>query len=86
MFFLVDTLAELLLRVYFTGQNFRGNFVDQAFFSTPPAEKTKKLKDKTQAKNSRKKTQPLGGFSLPYAKLKGKTKISKIFFSKLKIL
>ena len=43
------------------------------FFLTPAAEKTK-----TQGQNSSKKlkekTQPLGGRSLPYAKLKKKTK------------
>ena len=53
------------------------------FFSTPPAKKTK-----TQGQNSSKKlkekTQPLGGLSLPYAKLKKKTKIPEIFSSKLK--
>ena len=53
----------------------------QAFFLTPPAEKTK-----TQGQNSSKKlkekTQPLGGLSLPYAKLKKKTKIYKKFLCK----
>ena len=56
----------------------------QAFFLTPAAEKTK-----TQGQNSSKKlkekTQPLGGRSLPYAKLKKKTKTHEIFSSKLKI-
>ena len=54
------------------------------FFLTPAAEKTK-----TQGQNSSKKlkekTQPLGGRSLPYAKLKKKTKTHEIFSSKLKI-
>jgi len=54
------------------------------FFSTPPTEKTK-----TQGQNSSKKlkekTQPWGGLSLPYAKLKEKTKIPEILSSKLKI-
>ena len=54
-------------------------------FLTPPAEKTK-----TQGQNSSKKlknkTQPLlGGLSLPFAKLKKKTKIHETFSSKLKI-
>ena len=48
------------------------------FFLTPAAEKTK-----TQGQNSSKKlkekTQPLGGRSLPYAKLKKKTKTHEIF-------
>ena len=52
------------------------NDLYQAFFLTPPAEKTK-----TQGQNSSKKlkekTQPLGGLSLPCAKLKKKTKIHK---------
>ena len=51
------------------------------FFLTPPAEKTK-----TQGQNSSKKlkekTQPLGGLSLPCAKLKKKTKIHKKNFLK----
>ena len=46
------------------------------FFLTPAAEKTK-----TQGQNSSKKlkekTQPLGGRSLPYAKLKKKLKLMK---------
>ena len=46
-------------------------------FLTPLAEKTK-----TQGQNSRKKlkkkTQPLGGLSLPYAKLKKKIKTHEI--------
>ena len=57
---------------------------NSGFFLTPPAEKTK-----TQGQNSSKKlkekTQPLGGLSLPYAKLKKKTKITEIFSSKLKV-
>jgi len=59
-------------------------YLTQAFFLTPAAEKTK-----TQGQNSSKKlkekTQPLGGRSLPYAKLKKKTKTHEIFSSKLKI-
>ena len=53
-------------------------------FLTPAAEKTK-----TQGQNSSKalkeKTQSLGGRSLPFAKLKKKTKTHEIFSSKLKI-
>ena len=47
-----------------------------AVFTHRPPEKLK-IKDKTEAKNSRKKTQPLGGLSLPYAKLKKKLKPMK---------
>ena len=51
-------------------------YLEQAFFLTPAAEKTK-----TQRQNSSKKlkekTQPLGGRSLPYAKLKKKLKLMK---------
>ena len=41
--------------------------ISTGFFLTPPAKKLK-LKDKTQ---------PLGGLSLPYAKLKKETKLMK---------
>ena len=54
------------------------------FFLTPPAEKTQ-TQGQNSSKKLKKKTQPLGGLFLPYAKLKKKTKIPEIFSSKLKI-
>ena len=54
------------------------------FFLTPPAEKTK-TQGQNSSKKLKKKTQPLGGLSLPYAKLKKKTKFHETFSSKLKI-
>ena len=56
----------------------------QAFFLTPPAEKTK-TQGQNSSKKLKKKTQPLGGLSLPFAKLKKKTKFHETFSSKLKI-
>ena len=54
------------------------------FFLTPPAEKTK-TQGQNSSKKLKKKTQPLGGLSLPFAKLKKKTKFHETFSSKLKI-
>ena len=54
------------------------------FFLTLPAEKTK-TQGQNSSKKLKKKTQPLGGLSLPYAKLKKKTKFHETFSSKLKI-
>ena len=42
--------------------------VKPGFFLTPPAEKTKTL-GQNSSKKLKEKTQPLGGHSLPYAKL-----------------
>ena len=53
-------------------------------FLTPPAEKTK-TQGQNSSKKLKKKTQPLGGLSLPFAKLKKKTKFHETFSSKLKI-
>ena len=53
-------------------------------FLRPPAEKTK-TQGQNSSKKLKKKTQPLGGLSLPFAKLKKKTKIHETFSSKLKI-
>ena len=57
----------------------------KGFFLTPPAEKTK-----TQGQNSSKKlkqkTQPLGGLSLPYAKLKKKLTLMKFSPQNSKII
>ena len=53
------------------------------FFLTPPAEKTTS-QGQNSSKKLKEKTQPFGGLSLPYAKLKKKTKIHGIFSSKLK--
>ena len=47
-------------------------------FLTPPAEKTK-TQGQNSSKKLKKKTQPLGGLSLPFAKLKKKTKIHETF-------
>ena len=55
-----------------------------AFFLTPPAKKTK-TQGQNSSKKLKKKTQPLGGLSLPFAKLKKKTKFHETFSSKLKI-
>ena len=51
------------------------------FFLTPPAE----TQGQNSSKKLKKKTQPLGGLSLPFAKLKKKTKFHETFSSKLKI-
>ena len=64
--------------------NFDGHGAISGFFLTPPAQKTK-TQGQNSSKKLKKKTQPLGGLSLPYAKLKKKTKIHEIFSSKLKI-
>ena len=56
----------------------------QAFFLTPAAKKTKS-QGQNSSKKLKEKTRPLGGRSLPYAKLKKKTKTQEIFSSKLKI-
>ena len=62
----------------------KGKATIPGFFLTPPAEKTK-TQGQNSSKKLKKKTQPLGGLFLPYAKLKEKTKIPEIFSSKLKI-
>ena len=91
IFFLLSFICSKLISMYLLRLALRaslarswGHPIRQAFFLTPPAEKTK-----TQGQNSSKKlkekTQPLGGLSLPYAKLKKKTKITEILSSKLKV-
>ena len=56
----------------------------QAFFLTPAAKKNKS-QGQNSSKKLKEKNQPLGGRSLPYEKLKKKTKTQEIFSSKLKI-
>ena len=55
-----------------------------SFFQHLPPKKTK-TQGQNSSKKLKKKTQPLGGLSLPYAKLKKKTKFHETFSSKLKI-
>ena len=50
--------------------------LNTGFFLSPPAEKTK-TQEQNSSKKLKKKTQPLGGLSLPYAKLKKKLKLMK---------